>query len=106
MPLSDYDLWLLPLEPEPLAGSFNIVLSGFGCEVDVHCDSVDGFAVVEVTDEQTALDALREQGLCAEDVPSSDEEWLRLGAELLEHHSESEIIEEVLEQNDVKLKWL
>ena len=106
MPLSDYDLWLLPPEPEPVSGTFNIVLDGFGCEVEVGCDAVDLFVVFEVANEADALEALREQELVGDEAPKSDGEWLALGEKLLAGRSEADILGEVFSQNKVPTRYI
>lgn len=103
--LSDYDRWLLPPEPEPINGDFTVVLRGFGCEVDVRDDDVHAFAVVEVADEQVALEELQDAEL-AEAAPATCEEWLVLGAKLLAKLGEDEVMEAVIDQNEIPTRWV
>lgn len=105
MSSSDYDLWLLPPEPEPVSGTYSIVLEGFGCEVEVGCDAVELFVVFEVSNETDALEALREQELVGDEVPKSDGEWLALGEKLLSDKSEGDILDAVFSQNEIKTRY-
>lgn len=106
MPLSDYDLWLLPPEPEPVSGAYKIVLDGFGCEVEVGCDAVELFVVFEVSNEADALQALRENELLGDELPKSDGEWLALGEKLLADQSEGDILDAVFSQNEIKTRYV